>query len=78
MRFGTPPPKVFRQWSKEAKDWQDKPVHKGSRLEAEGNFQKIVDSGAASAPDLYYAFFAYITEGSGPKDGLTPAWCMRS
>lgn len=67
------PPKAFRFWSKETKDWADKPVHKGSRLEAEGNFQKIVDSGAASAPDLYYAFFAYITEGSGPKDGFFQA-----
>lgn len=67
------PPKSFRKWDKEAREYVDKPVAKGSRLEAERNFQAIVDSGASSPADLYYAFFGYTSEGDGPREGFFQA-----
>jgi hypothetical protein len=67
------PPKVFRKWDQLTRDYVEEPVSKGSRLEAEKNFQAIADAGVATPADLYYAFHAYITEGSGPKEGYFQA-----
>lgn len=67
------PPKVFAKWDKDAKAFLDEPVSKGSRLKAERAFQAVVDSGVCPPAELYYAFFAYITEGPGPKKGYFQA-----
>lgn len=67
------PPKTFPKWDRDTKAFLDEPVHKGSRLEAERAFQAVVDAGVDSPKILYAAFFAYITEGEGPKKGFFQA-----
>lgn len=67
------PPKSFPKWDKDTKAFMDEPVSKGSRLKAERAFQAVVDSGICPPAELYYAFFAYITEGPGPKKGYFQA-----
>ena len=64
------PPKTVRKVDKELNDWVNEPVAKGSRMQAERNFQGIVDSGVATADELCYAFQAYCLEGIGPKKGF--------
>lgn len=64
------PPKTFNTWSKETKSFEDIHVVKGSRMQAERNFQAIVDAGVATPADLCYAFQSYILEGEGPKKGF--------
>jgi len=67
------PPKSFSKWDKDSKAFVDEPVSKGSRLKAERAFQAVVDSGICPPAELYYAFFAYITEAPGPKKGYFQA-----
>lgn len=63
-------PKTFRKWDQEIRDYVEEPVAKGNRLQAERNFQRVVDAGVATPMDLCYALQAYVLEGEMPKKGF--------
>lgn len=55
-------PEPHRSWDVETRSFVDEPHDKGSLLQGEECFQGIVDSGAATAYELYAAWHAYVTE----------------
>lgn len=62
-------PKTVTRWDQSQRRDVEEAVAKGSRAQAERRFQAIVDEGLASPRTLYVAFWAYLTEGDGPKKG---------
>jgi hypothetical protein len=65
----TIPASVVR-WDANVRRDIEEAVAKGSRAEAERNFQAIVDAKIATPRTLYVALYAYITEGEGPRKGF--------
>lgn len=63
-------PKAATQWDPKQRREVEVAVAKGSRAQAERRFQAIVDAGLAGPRTLYVAFYAYLTEGDGPKKGF--------
>ena len=63
-------PPTRRVVDKTINDWVNEPIPKGSRFQAEKNFQSIVDSGHATSYELYAAFHAYIQEDAQVKKGF--------
>ena len=63
-------PKTAMQWDPKQRREVEVAVSKGSRAQGERRFQAIVDAGMAKPRTLYVAFYAYLTEGEGPKKGF--------
>lgn len=65
----TTPPTAMQRVQTFPGKWMDQevPVQRGSRAQAERNFQSIVDAGHATPRELYAAFYLYT---QGPRNGF--------